>query len=263
MAADVRRWGGYCRRTSSIAAVTLGASGATLSTSTCWPLAIMAIRRPVDPADIWPAHASVWACHACAPARRYRTPAPLAPPFVTRGGGGLGTLSPLHCLCWLCCWLCLAQRRHVALKSFHLGGQPVTLLGDVRQPRLAVPPVLVGPGQTGLEVAVGGLRADRACLPRPRPLLVHPLLHHPPLPPPTGSACSARFARSAAVAVRGALGGGGACPLRGALSACAWGVRRPRRQWRQPPPSSAASPHGRAWQAMPRPPTPPSAAPNP
>ena len=38
MAADVRRWGGYCRRTSSIAAVTLGASGATLSTSTCWPL---------------------------------------------------------------------------------------------------------------------------------------------------------------------------------------------------------------------------------
>ena len=48
MAADVRRWGGYCRRTSSIAAVTLGASGATLSTSTCLPQAMMAIRRPVD-----------------------------------------------------------------------------------------------------------------------------------------------------------------------------------------------------------------------
>ena len=106
------------------------------------------------------------------------------PPLVTWGGGGLGTLSPLHCLCWLCRWLCLAQRRHVALKSPHLGGQPVTLLGDVRQPRLAVPPVLVGPGQTGLEVAVGGLRADGACLPPPRPLLVHSLLHHPPLRPP-------------------------------------------------------------------------------
>ena len=74
MAADVRRWGGYCPRTSSIAAVTLGASGATLSTSTCWPVAIMAIRKPVDTADIWPAHASAWACHACAPAKRYRTP---------------------------------------------------------------------------------------------------------------------------------------------------------------------------------------------
>ena len=98
-----------------------------------------------------------------------------APPLVTRGG--LGTLRPLHCLYWLCRWLCLAQRRQVALKSFHLGGQPVTLLGDVRQPRLGVPPVLVGPGQTGLEVAVGNPRAERACLPRPRPLLVHPLLH--------------------------------------------------------------------------------------
>ena len=39
--------------------------------------------------------------------------------------------------------------------------------------------------------------------------------------PPTGSACSARTARSAGVAVRGALGGGGGCPLRGALCACA------------------------------------------
>ena len=184
MAPDVRWWGGYCRRTSSIAAVTLGAAGATLSTSICWPLAIIAIRRPVDTADIWPAHASAWACQACAPARRYRTPAAVGPPLVTRGGGGLGTLSPLHCLCLLCCWLRLAQRRHVALKSLHLGGQPVTLLGDVHQPRLAVPPVLVGPGQTGLEVAVGGLRADRACLPRPPPLLLHALLHRPPLPPP-------------------------------------------------------------------------------
>ena len=156
MAADVRRWGGYCRRTSSIAAVTFGASGAPLSTSACWPLPIMAIRRPVDTADIWPAHATAWACHAYVPGRRYRTPAALAPP----PGEGLGTLSPLHCLCWLCRWLCLAQRRHIALKSLHLGGQPVTLLGDVRQPRLDVPPVLVGPRHTGLEVAVGGLRAD-------------------------------------------------------------------------------------------------------
>ena len=50
--------------------------------------------------------------------------------------------------------------------------------------------------------------------------------------PPTGSAGSARTARSAGVAVRRALGGGGgACPLRGALSACAsGGVRPPRRQ---------------------------------
>ena len=50
--------------------------------------------------------------------------------------------------------------------------------------------------------------------------------------PPTGSACSARTARSAGVAVRGAsVGGRGPCPLRGALSACAWGgVRPPRRQ---------------------------------
>ena len=80
---------------------------------------------------------------------------------------------------------CLRElRRHVTLKSLHLGGQPVTLPGDVRQPRLAVAPVLVDPGQTGLEVAVGGLRADGACLPRFRPLLVHPLLHHRPLPPP-------------------------------------------------------------------------------
>ena len=57
MVADVRWWGEYCRRTSSSGAPTPGASGATLSTSACWPLAIMPIRRPVDTADIWPAHA--------------------------------------------------------------------------------------------------------------------------------------------------------------------------------------------------------------
>ena len=32
-------------------------------------------------------------------------PCGTGPPLVTRGG--LGTLSPLHCLCWLCRWLCL------------------------------------------------------------------------------------------------------------------------------------------------------------
>ena len=94
MAADVRRWGGYCRRTSSIAAVTLGASGATLSTSTCWPLPNIAIRRPVDTADIWPAHAWAWACHARAPGRRYRTPAALAPP-LSPGGAGASAPSAL------------------------------------------------------------------------------------------------------------------------------------------------------------------------
>ena len=96
MAADVRRWGEYCRRTSSSAAPTLGASGATL--------------------------------------------------------------------------LCLARPPQVALQGVHPGGQAVLLLGDVRQPRLGGPSVLVGPRQAGLEVAVGGLRADRARLPRPRPL---------------------------------------------------------------------------------------------
>ena len=79
MAADVRRWGGYCRRTSSSAALTLGALGATVSTLACWPLAIMAIRTPVDTAYIWPAHASAWACQACVPARRCRTLAALLP----------------------------------------------------------------------------------------------------------------------------------------------------------------------------------------
>ena len=42
------------------------------------------------------------------------------PPCHPGGGGGLGTLSPLHCLWWLCRWLCPAQRRHVALKSLTL-----------------------------------------------------------------------------------------------------------------------------------------------
>ena len=68
--------------------------GATLTTSTCLPLAIMAIRRPVDTADIWPAHASAWACQACAPARRYRTPAALPPP-LSPGGAGASAPSAL------------------------------------------------------------------------------------------------------------------------------------------------------------------------
>ena len=61
------------------------------------------------------------ACQACAPARRYRTPAALPPPPprpVTRGG--LGTLSPLPCLCP---WLCLARRPQVALQGFHPGAR--------------------------------------------------------------------------------------------------------------------------------------------
>ena len=98
MAADVRRRRGYCRRTSSSAALTFGASGATLSTSACWPLAIMAIRRPVDTADIWPAHASAWACHACAPAKRYRTPAALPPPPCHPGGARHPHAPPLPML---------------------------------------------------------------------------------------------------------------------------------------------------------------------
>ena len=48
--------------------------------------------------------------------------------------------------------------------------------------------VVIGPGQAGLEVVVGDLRAHRAHLPRPRPLqlmlLLHPLPHRPPVPPP-------------------------------------------------------------------------------
>ena len=91
MAADVRRWGGG----TAGARPPLGAtSGATLSTSTCWPLAIMAIRRPVDTADIWPAHASAWACQAYAPARRYRTAAAVAPP-LSPGGAGASAPSAL------------------------------------------------------------------------------------------------------------------------------------------------------------------------
>ena len=86
MAADVRRWGGYCRRTSSSGALTMGVLGATVSTSACWPVAIMAIRNAVDTADIWPARASAWACHTCAPARRYRTPAALGAPALSPGG---------------------------------------------------------------------------------------------------------------------------------------------------------------------------------
>ena len=98
MAADMRRWGGYCRRTSSIAAVTLGASGATLSTSTCLPLANMAGHPQAG------GH-----CRHLAGARLgLRMPRLCAgqqvpdnggngPPLVT--WGGLGTLRPLHCLC--------------------------------------------------------------------------------------------------------------------------------------------------------------------
>ena len=153
-----------------------------MSTSTCWPLASMATRRPVDTTDIWPAHASAWACQAYAPARTYRTPAALPPPPPARPltRGALGTLP------YLCQWLCryprgLARRPQVALQGFHPGDQAVPLLGDVRQLRLGGPPVVIGPGQAGLEVAVGGLRADRARLPRPRPLqlmlLLHPLPH--------------------------------------------------------------------------------------
>ena len=47
MAADVRRWRGYCRRTASSAALPLGASGAMLSTSACWPLCTLR-ERPLS-----------------------------------------------------------------------------------------------------------------------------------------------------------------------------------------------------------------------
>ena len=53
IAADVRRGGGGdCRPKCSWAAETLAMSGATVSTSTNWPLASRGIRRPVETADV-------------------------------------------------------------------------------------------------------------------------------------------------------------------------------------------------------------------
>ena len=136
MAADVRRWRGYCRRTSLWAALTLAMSGDTVSTSTCWPLASMATRRPVDKGDIWPAHASAWACQACAPARGYRTPGALPPPPCPSshpGGPRHPHPPPLSVPVALPVPPRPCAPSLVALQGFHPGNQAVPLLGDVRQ----------------------------------------------------------------------------------------------------------------------------------
>ena len=221
MATDVRRWGGYCPRTSSSAALTLGALGATVSTSARWPVAIMAIRRPVDTADIWPAQPSAWACQAFVPARRYRKPAALPPPPPLPpchpGGPRHPQPPPLSVPVALPGPRGLARRPQVALQDFHPSDQAVSLLGDVRQPRLGGPLVLVGPGQAGLEVAGGGLRADRTRLPRPRPLqLLHPLVHRPPSAPAFPPAPPAPPGWSYGGTFGGGGGGGARCPLGGA-----------------------------------------------
>ena len=48
----------------------------------------------MDTSDIWPGHASARACHACAPARRYRTPAALGVPPALSPGGPLAPSAP-------------------------------------------------------------------------------------------------------------------------------------------------------------------------
>ena len=152
MAPDAKRWGGggYCQRTSSWAALTLAMLGATVSTSTHWPLA-----RHGHPETGRRGRHLVGACLSLGmPSLRAGQKVPDTggiappPPPQTLHRGALGTLSPLPCL-WR--WFCqgprgLARRPQVALQAFHLGDQAVPLLGDLRQPRLGGPRVVIGPG---------------------------------------------------------------------------------------------------------------------